>query len=220
MTKEGIFKKLWLISIVFVMLIVGIVVKSNIIQMVSSISGVIYVALIAAEKRAGYIFGIINVIFYSIVSFSQELYGLTLYNMLYSLPVLVYGYVKWGNKEDNDIRTLSSNTRLITICIVILLIIMYVQTGMLLGGALANLIVDGISVIIGAISTFLMTRKYIEQWVGFITVNVTTLIYWIINSVGNSSNYIMIIMWSIYTLNNIYGIVLWSKSRKEKLNKA
>lgn len=214
MTKEGALKKLWMTSVALLMLVMGIILKSSFIQITASISGVIYIALIAIEKRIGYIFGIINVIFYSIVSVKQELYGLALYNMIYSLPVLVYGYIKWGNKTDNKIKTLSGDARLLLISVIILLVTTYVQIGRALSGTAGTLITDGISVIIGGIASFLMTKKYIEQWIGFITVNITTLIYWIINSIGNPSNYIMIIMWTVYTLNNIYGIILWNKSRK------
>ena len=217
MTKDGIFRKLWIISVALFMLIIGVVFKSSIIQLVASISGVIYIALIATEKRIGYIFGIINVIFYSIVSYQQYLYGLVIYNMIYSLPVLIYGYIKWSNQNNTKVKTMSANLRLLTVCLIILLLTIYVEVGMHLGWNFGVTLTDGVSVIIGAIASFLMTKKYIEQWIGFITVNVTTIIYWLINSVGNYSNYIMVIMWVIYTINNIYGIILWNKSRKQQI---
>jgi nicotinamide mononucleotide transporter len=214
MTKEGMFKKLWTPGVALVMLFTGLIFKSSVIQMIASIAGVIYIALIASEKRIGYIFGIVNVIFYSIVSYNEKLYGLVLYNLIYSLPVLIYGYFKWKDKSKNKIKTMSWDARLLLSSSIILLIIIYIQIAVSRQALLGTAITDAVSVIIGGIASFLMTKKYIEQWIGFITVNITTLIYWIINSIGNPSNYIMIIMWSVYTLNNIYGIIQWNKSRK------
>ena len=62
----------------------------------SAILGVIYVILIAKQDRKAYLFGAGNVFLYAIAVNKKGLYISALYNLLYSLPILIYGYIHWG----------------------------------------------------------------------------------------------------------------------------
>jgi len=51
-----------------------------------------------------------------------------------------------------------------------------------------------------------MAFRYREQWMLWIIVNIVSVIMWV-----NIGDPMMILMWSAYLINAIYGFVKWSK---------
>ena len=83
---------------------------------VLAVFGVTYVFGIAKQTRIAYFFGIGNVILYSMVCYTKGLYLSSLYNVLYSFPVMVYGYINWGRSGKNNelgIKAFSNKMRVV-----------------------------------------------------------------------------------------------------------
>lgn len=201
----------FIISIIIIA-ISSIAQRSSTIIFLASIFGVMYVLLIAKEKPIAFIFGIINVSIYGYILFTEKIYGGAIYNILYSLPMLILGYIKWKkvNKEKNSgVKQISKKNRIILTIIFSFLIIIYSIILGKTGGN--NYILDSITSVLGFLGIYLMSNKYIEQWFTWIIANVTNLILWIILSINNLNNIPMIMMWTIYLINSIYGYVSWKK---------
>ena len=130
--KKNVFENLWLIIAVFLVVIACVYKFFNITSenylmdfasYFSAIFGVIYVVLIARQEKVAYIFGILNVILYAIVSFDKTLYLSATYNIVYSLPVLIYGYINWSKldgKKDNGVKKFSLGKRIIGIILIVI----------------------------------------------------------------------------------------------------
>jgi len=63
---------------------------------ISAICGVIYVIGIAKQEKTAYIFGMANVLLYALVVYNKGLYLSATYNILYSFPMYIYGYIYWA----------------------------------------------------------------------------------------------------------------------------
>ena len=60
--------------------------------------------------------------------------------------------------------------------------------------------------------------RYKEAWWIWLTNNTIDLIIWIITTINNGENSIMMLLTSIgYLLINIYGIIKWHVKRKKKV---
>lgn len=214
-TKENNITRGWLIYFILSILIVyisSIMQKSNTLLVISSIFGVVYSLLIAKEKRIAFIFGIINVSTYGYLLFAQKLYGGFVYNILYSLPMLIWGYIKWKkvqNEENLGVKVISNKNRIILTIVFSLLIMSYSIVLKNIGGH--NYILDSITSVLGYLGIYLMSNKYIEQWVVWIICNLANTILWYMLSVGNTNNIPMLMMWIIYLINSIYGYITWRK---------
>lgn len=177
-----------------------------IIDTIAAICGIFSVVLCAKGKKSGFIFGLVNVIFYAIISFTNQYYGEVMLNTLFYVPMNIISYILWSKKEDinNDVEARSLSIPQILIGIIIVGIITYGYHIILasLGGAMTML--DGMTTILSIVATILMAARYAEQWMCWIVIDIITTILWII-----AGDPVMIAMWSAYTINAIYGYIIW-----------
>ena len=75
---------------------------------------------------------------------------------------------------------------------------------------------DALAMTVAVGAQFLLTFAFIEQWFMWLVVNGANLIMWSIAAArGVQFAPIMIIQYVFYTMNSIYGIVLWSRMSKK-----
>lgn len=207
---------IWTIFAPIIMLIVCVLTKTGWIQMIASVTGVIYLCLIAKENKLGYVFSFVNVIFYAILTWQQKLFGTTIFNVVYTLPVLVYGYIFWNKNQGKDqgkTKYLPNSTRIIGAIVLILVIAIYYVLATYVF-KMNNALVDAIVVCFSFVGNLLMARKYVEQWIVWILLNVVNLAYWSIDATIDPESVAMVAMWIIYLLNNIFGFFSWKKNVK------
>ncbi|MBR5227277.1 MAG: nicotinamide mononucleotide transporter [Clostridia bacterium] len=201
---------IWLALAPLIITVLSIFAKSAILEVVSSIAGVIYVILIARQNKYGYIFGVINVILYAILSWNEGLYGIAVINTAYSIPILIYGFIYWSKDKEGKIEKLEKDNRIKVVACSFLMITIYAVISKTLFNN-SNVIVDGIVTCIGLVGNILMAKKYYEQWYCWIVVNSTSLIYWGITVLNDLSCVPVVAMWLIYLANTLYGLFSWKK---------
>ncbi|MNO03121.1 Nicotinamide riboside transporter PnuC [compost metagenome] len=63
-----------------------------------------------------------------------------------------------------------------------------------------------------------MVRRFKEQWLVYIVLNMFTVLLWVIRTLeGSGEGQLMIIMWSAYLINAVYGYYNWSQGAKEAI---
>ena len=214
--------KSWIIYFIIaniIVLIGGIYQKSELVSIISSVSGVIYVLLVAKERRIAFIFGAINVLLYGLILLKESVYGGVIYNIVYSLPMMIYGYFAWGKKakeKNSGVKNLSKKTRIILVIVFAIAIVVYSQILKYMGGN--QTILDSITTLLGFLGIYLMTNKYMEQWQTWIIVNFTNVLMWVILVQQDIANLPVLLMWLIYLINSIYGYIVWKNKYKQVLN--
>ncbi len=185
-----------------------------IIDLVTAICGIFSVVLCAKGKKSGFIFGLVNVIFYAVISFMSAYYGEVMLNTLFYIPMNIISYFLWKNKEDSNHNAESRALTLPQLGLGVVgvagLTYLYHLLLTSLGGAMTLL--DGTTTILSIVATILMAARFAEQWVCWIIVDVITVILWIL-----AANPVMVVMWSAYTINAIYGYIIWL-ARSGKIN--
>lgn len=212
----------WIIYFIIsnlIVLIGGIYQKSGLMSIISSVAGVAYVLLVAKERRIAFIFGAINVLLYGLILLKESVYGGVIYNIVYSLPMMIYGYFAWGKKakeKNSGVKNLSKKTRIILVIVFAIAIVVYSQILKYMGGN--QTILDSITTLLGFLGIYLMTNKYMEQWQTWIIVNFANVLMWVILVQQDITNLPVLLMWLIYLINSIYGYIVWKNKYKQVLN--
>ncbi|MBQ7668672.1 MAG: nicotinamide mononucleotide transporter [Clostridia bacterium] len=210
------FEKIWIVSIFLLMTIVVYKNSNGWMSNVVAITGVLSTFLFAKQTRVAYLFSIINTLLYGIIVFNNAIYASAVYNLLYNFPMQIYGLIYWTKskkREDLGIKTLSFNSKIKETAIIIPLIII---ATIVLKHFNGNLVVlDSIIMVLSYVAVFLMTNKYLEQWIVWMIVNFTGVIMWGILTYQDHSNISLLVMWIIFLLNSIYGFINWHKIVKD-----
>jgi len=206
------FEIIWFIFVT-ALITLTVTIKSNgVVSNLASIFGVIGTFLIAKQTRLAYIFTTINALLYGWVVYKNGMYGSAIYNFLYNFPMQIYGIIYWtksANKGDLGIKTVALKTKIISTVILTIIICITMIILDKLGGS--YVLWDSIIMVLSYVAVFLMTNKYMEQWLVWIIVNVSGTIMWGMQTIQDLNNLGLLVMWAIFLCNSIYGFINWRK---------
>lgn len=208
--------KIWMITSVLLIILLSVITNSHILQIIAAVCGVIYVFNTVFENKYGQLFGVVNSLLYGIIMYSNGVYGTSIYNMVYCIPMQIYTFFTWGeNKEGKNKLEISryADAQRLAIWLVILIVVAtYAIIASKLNVQFA--LIDGLSIILGVVGLYMTSHKKIEQWHMFIVSNIAMLTLWAIKCIENVTNIPMLIMWIVYLINNLYGLHTWNKKLK------
>lgn len=189
------------------------------IGVIAAVTGVVCVVLTAKGKLSCFVFGVINCITYAYVAYQAKYYGDVMENLLYFLPMQFIGFAMWKkniNKETGEVETemLSIKNRIILFTISAIAVYLYGLFLKKIGGNLPYM--DSLSNILSLVAMYLSVKRYIEQWIMWIIIDIVTIFMWIIAVFSSSGDISVLIMWSVYLVNAIYGYIKWSKLYKNR----
>ena len=194
----------------------------------AGIAGVICVVLVAKGSIWNYVFGLVNVTLYAVISWKASLYGDAALNALYYLPMQFVGWWQWRKRgaavsesraggPDHDVRvsarrmTWGQRAALFAGCALLV-----AAVGFLLEMAGdPQPYKDSATTVLSIIAQALMAMAFMEQWILWILTNVISIVMWAVCiRQGQPHAEVMAIMWSFYLLNSINGFRVWLKLSK------
>lgn len=190
--------------------------------LLSSITGIWCVVLVAKGKISNYIWGFINVVLYAYAAYTWKLYGDFMLNAFYFLPMQFIGWYIWTKpnlktgKDDIVAKFLSWRGRVLWALVSVSLIVGYGFILRALGGNTPFF--DAASTVLSVLAMILMAALFMEQWVLWIVVDVVTVVMWtnIVFIEGGLFNLGILVMWVAWTINAFYGFFNWIKMHKEQ----
>ncbi|WP_210364035.1 nicotinamide riboside transporter PnuC [Bacillus sp. REN3] len=214
------FEKSWLIIFTGVNIYLFFAWEDSLLGLISSIAGMLCVVLVAKGKISNYYFGIVQTSTYAYIAYTYGLYGEAMLNGLFYFPVQFIGMYMWRKNqirdaesvkgEDIPVQRLSSQGWIKLLAVVAISIVAYGFFLKYLGGK--SVWIDSATNILSISAQILMLKRYAEQWALWISVNVLSIILWIgalVTTGGNDLS--MLVMWSAFLVNSIYGYINWSK---------
>lgn len=181
---------------------------------VSGIANIMCVLLVAKGKISNYWYGLIGVVTYAYISYTNGLYGDTMLNALYYLPMQFIGWYMWSkNMGDREIKVkqLTLAQRITGVILSAVIIFIYGTFLTNLGGNVPY--VDATSTVLSIIAMILLSFGYKEQWTLWIIVNVVSIIMWVKVAMIGQGSVAMLIMWSVFLINSIFGYVEWNRKK-------
>ena len=185
------------------------------IDSLAAICGVFCVVLCAGGKKSQYYWGFVNITAYIVIALINKYYGEVMLNALYYLPTQFVGLWAWSKhyrQQEDRVEGLRMDLKHVAVWSVCSVagIFLYKLVLDALGGNATLL--DSMSTVFSIVANALMVLRYREQWALWIIVDVVTVIMWAI-----AGDCLMTVMWSIYLINAIYGLIMWSRMSKTEM---
>lgn len=193
-------------------------------SIITMLTGLWCVILVAKGRILNYPIGIVNILGYSWISYQYQLYGETMLNMLYYLPMSFVGWWIWARNKNVDVpdavkvKGLPWSYRTYWLAISVLSVYGYGVILRMMEDPLPFL--DSTSTVLSIIAMMLMAFRYMEQWVLWITVDVVSVwMWWLTLQENGNADIAVLVMWIAFLVNAIYGFASWTRMiKKERIN--
>jgi nicotinamide mononucleotide transporter len=189
---------------------------STVLSIVTCLTGLWCVILVAKGRIFNYYLGIVNVLGYAWISYQYQLYGEVMLNAGYFLPMQFVGLWIWMKNRNTAVKdavivkflSFLGRAWWATLSALALTVYAIILDGM--GDPLPWL--DSASTVLSIIAMILMAWRYMEQWILWIVVDIVSVIMWYLTIDANGARDIaMLVMWSAYLINAVYGFIMWIK---------
>ncbi|MBB4823709.1 nicotinamide mononucleotide transporter [Sporosarcina luteola] len=219
----SIFEKVWVMIFAGITVYLYFAFQDTLLGLISSIAGMLCVVLVAKGKVSNYLFGILQTATYGYIAYGYGLYGESMLNWLFYFPMQFIGIWLWmkhsKKKEESEqgenvyVKRLTVRGWAMVIGAFLVGAFVYAEVLTLL--AAQQIRVDSMAVVLSVIAQILMVQRYAEQWVIWILVNLLTITLWVITMVQTGGNdWNMVIMWTAFLVNSVYGYMNWLKLSK------
>jgi nicotinamide mononucleotide transporter len=209
---------IWLLVATAVILSVSVYWKDSIVATFAALTGIWCVILTGKGKLSSFWIGSINTVLYAIIAWEAKYWGEVMLNLIYYVPMNFVGLYMWSknmNKETEEVvkKRLSLKKSIMSYGLVIVGTLGYGLFLKVLNGTLP--FVDSMSTVFSVFAQFLCVKRYMEQWVLWVIVDVVTVIMWIYAFVNGTGDMATVLMWSIYLINAIFMLIKWKKDTEE-----
>lgn len=211
----------WLAAACSIIIFLSIYWQDTIMGIISATTGTACVICTGKGKLSAYLFGLINCVLYAIISFKASLYGETMLNALYYVPMQFVGFYTWSkhmNDKTNEVtkKNMKWSGRLI--------MAMSILIGTLLYGLILNKMgdampfVDAFTTVTSVVAMIVSVKMFAEQWWIWVVVDVFTVYMWFVSFMQGKENIATLIMWMVYLVNAVIMLVKWEKEARRKYN--
>ena len=204
----------WLVFACSVITGLSIYWGDSLIGITSSVTGVACVVLTGKGKLSAYIFGLCNSVLYAIISYKATLYGETMLNALYYVPMQFVGFYVWSKNMNSDSHEVTKR-RMKPQGLLLLVISIVTATygyGLLLkylGDAMP--FVDSFTTVSSVFAMIISVWMFAEQWWIWIAVDIFSVYMWWCDFRSGSDNIATLLMWIVYLGNAVIMLIRWEK---------
>lgn len=214
------FEVLWLVLACGVITSLSIYWGDTVMGIISSTTGVACVVCTGKGKLSAYIFGLINSVLYAIIAYKATLYGETMLNALYYVPMQFVGFYIWSknmNSETHEVakKYMKNSGRIILLLSILTATYFYGLVLRFLGDAMP--FVDSFTTVSSVVAMIVSVKMFAEQWWIWVAVDIFSVYMWWCDFQSGSDNMATLLMWVVYLGNAIIMLVKWE--REAKLNK-
>jgi len=186
------------------------------IEIFGVVTGIIYVILEVRQNRLLWPLGIVTSTAYVIIFFTGKFYadmGLQVYYVLIS----IYGWYYWSRggsqKERQELPVVRINRKqsfLLFITFIFIWAVIYILLDRYTDSTVP--VGDSFTTALSIVATWMLTRKFIEQWFLWIIANIVSIGLYIYKGL-----YPTVILYAVYTAMAVYGYIEWNRSMRKKI---
>ena len=194
-------------SILLFIFILSVIIKDNIIAVISAIFGISYTILAGKGRVLCYYFGLAGTLCYSYISFRNGLFGNLALYMCYYFPMQILGIFKWQKHLKSDSREiiktkLTVKSRLVYFITALFLTI--ILAFLLTALEDKNPVPDAVTTVFSVLGMLFTVKRCIEQWYVWIIVNGVSAVMWLQAYFAGSNCFATVLMWLVYFILAFY----------------
>lgn len=220
------FEKIWLFTFTVVNLYLFYAWSDTWIGLTASLTGMLCVVLTAKGKISSFYWGLINILTYSYVAWQSAYYGDVGLNMLYFLPMTFVGIYYWKNNSTKNeektsktvkVRSLKWKWKIFWFAVSLISLYFFGLILRAMNGTLP--FIDSTTTIFSIIATILLNYRYSDQWMYWIIVDIWSIVMWVYIFMRDGNQVSMLVMWSAFLVNALYGYYNWRNLEKTQNGK-
>ena len=218
--KWSMFEIILLVSSVLIIVMFGIIFKSDILTVATSLVGILCALLLAKGLVAGQLVGMAIVVLYSLVSYKNGFYGEMIIYIGIMLPMYVWGIFEWIKHKSSKTNSIEVNQiskkewAIVSFVAVILFVAFYFLLKRL---NTSELIVSTLSVVDNLFAVYLLARRSKYGFVSYIVNDLILIVLWGIPVIQGNLFLLPMLMNPVVNLvNDSYGVINWTKLQKEQ----
>lgn len=175
----------------------------------ASVTGIIFVALVAFKNQFANLFGMILALLFGFLSYQAGYLANAMSNFLYIAPMSLFGWWYWTKNNDKPVQSLSGKQKMSLAAVVAAGCAASVAITSQTGGS--HFILDGISGFLPLIATVLLVFRFKEQWLLWIPYNAIEVVLWFSAASLAPEVFAIFIMRLVFFVNSVIGYFEWRK---------
>lgn len=211
---------LWCISVILIVVSFLIFDRENVLTLNASLVGVTSLIFIAKGNPFGQLLMVVFSILYGIISYTFAYYGEMITYLGMTAPMSVFALVSWlrnpynGNKAEVKVNRLKGREILFMILLTVMVTLLFYV--ILAAFHTTNLIPSTLSVTTSFLAVTLTFRRSAFYALGYAANDVVLIILWILAAHSDGSYLSVVICFTMFLANDIYGFINWSKMQKRQ----
>lgn len=207
-----------------VMITLSIVFHSHIFYILSSTLGVVGVLFLTKVNVVGIFVGIVQIVFYSIISYLNGFYGEMVNNLCVTLPLYIANLITWLKNlysKNGQVKINSSISWKEVVAAIGVVVILSVGMFSVLDYFNTTMVfVSTLSFTFNTLAIYFLARRSSLNFVFYIFNNIANFTMWgtLIITTHDLSMLITLINVVVYFLLNCYGLYNWFMTRKKQEN--
>jgi nicotinamide mononucleotide transporter PnuC len=211
-------------SLLVTVLVFVIFDRSNYLNMLASMLGIVAVIFCAKGNPIGQALIIAFGMMYAYISFTYAYYGEMLTYLGMTTPMAIYALISWIRNpygtSHSEVKVGKIGGRDIALLIPLTLLVTLLFYFILKHLGTSNLLVSTFSVSTSFVAVYFSARRSPLYALGYALNDVVLIILWIMASIEDSSYVSVVVCFSIFLLNDMYGFFNWQWMKKrQSINK-
>ena len=209
--KNNLFLWLFLSVGIAVQAITFYIADESVISLVCGVLGICSVVLCSQGNILTFAFGFSQILTYSYICFTEQLYGTLVLNAYYFVTQ-IYGVYEWRKRTTH----LTVTTRKLSYRIASLIAIAIVLVSLLTGWVLSTTndsqpYLDAFTTVPALVAQVLMILAYREQWYIWFLIDVLYVVIW-----ARAGNWCLFAQHVFWCINCVCGFLTWSKTLQSR----
>lgn len=211
---------IWCISVVLILLSFFVFDRVNYFTLTASLIGVTSLIFNAKGNPVGQLLMIVFSILYGVISFTFSYYGEMMTYLGMTAPMAFFALISWlknpyhGNKAEVKVNRLRRGEILFMLLLTAAVTVLFYF--ILAAFRTANLIASTLSVTTSFLAVYLTFRRSAFYAVWYAANDMVLIYLWAVAAASDRSYVSVVICFTVFLLNDIYGFISWSKMRKRQ----
>lgn len=191
---------------------------NNYFNLICSLIGVVSVMFCIKGHPFGALLGVAFALIYSVTSFKFRYYGEFFTYTFMNLPMCIISFVSWlknpFKKGEPQIKVGGIKLKDLIILILFASLITTAFYFILRYFNTANLVISTISIATSFSAVYLMYKRSPFYSIAYIANDLVLITLWILASLTNRSYITIVVCFTVFLINDVYGFISWKKMQK------
>jgi nicotinamide mononucleotide transporter PnuC len=209
---------IWSISVFLIVTSFLIFEQGSGLTLVASLIGVTSLIFLAKGNAAGHVLMIIFCLLYGAISFGFRYYGEMMTYLGMSMPMCLSALISWVRHpyQKNQVEVHRVKRKEVFVSLILTAIVTFIFYYILLWTKTANLIPSTISVATSFFAASMMFCRSPYYSLAYAANDVVLIILWVLASIKDISYLSVVVCFSAFLLNDIYGFISWRRMEKNQ----